>query len=223
MTGKAEKEYLERVYRGRIMKLTRLVFILVAALAAFVPRESEADIYTYKDPQGTLHFSNVPSHRGYRIAIKEWGGRPSQSRSATHSDFQEIILSASERYGVDADLVRAVIKAESDYNASARSRKGAQGLMQLMPDTARLHNVANVDDPAENIQGGVRHLRLLLDRFGGDLKLTLAAYNAGIKAVEQYRGIPPFAETQEYVRRVLLFHDRYRKNGSIAIQEQVRP
>jgi len=203
--------------------MTRLTILWVAALAAFVPRESEADIYTYKDPQGALHFSNVPSHRGYRIVIKEWGGRPSQSRSATQNDFQDIILSASERYGVDADLVRAVIKAESDYNASARSRKGAQGLMQLMPDTARLHNVANIQDPVENIQGGVRHLKLLLNRFGGDLRLTLAAYNAGMKAVEQYGGIPPFAETQEYVRRVLLFHDRYRRNGSIAIQKQVRP
>jgi soluble lytic murein transglycosylase-like protein len=124
---------------------------------------------------------------------------------------------------VDAALVHAVIKAESDYNVFARSRKGAQGLMQLMPDTARLHNVSNVHDPAENIEGGVRHLRLLLDRFSGDLALSLAAYNAGIKAVEQYRGVPPYAETQEYVRRVLRFYDRYRGDGSIAIREQVSP
>jgi soluble lytic murein transglycosylase len=203
--------------------MARLGICLTAAFLFFAAGEIKADIYTYRDSQGTLHFSNVPNHKDYRLLIKEGDGRPAQSQSVTQNDFQGIILSASERYGVDADLVRAVIKVESDYNVFARSRKGAQGLMQLMPQTARLHKVANVDDPAENIRGGVRHLRLLLDRFGEDLGLTLAAYNAGIKAVEQYRGIPPYAETQEYVRRVLHFHDRYRRNGSITIRESVRP
>ena len=131
------------------------------------------------------------------------------------------ILSAAERYGVDAALVRAVVKAESDFNETARSRKGAQGLMQLMPETARLHNVANVYDPEENIEGGVQHLRLLLDRYRGDMRLALAAYNAGVQAVEKHGGIPPFAETKEYVRRVLTLHERYRKNGQISITEQL--
>jgi soluble lytic murein transglycosylase-like protein len=120
---------------------------------------------------------------------------------------------------VDPHLVRAVIKAESDFNSQARSHKGAQGLMQLMPDTARLHNVGNVYDPNENIDGGVRHLRMLLDRYAGDLQLTLAAYNAGIKAVEQYRGVPPFSETREYIRRVLDYHQRYRGNGKVSIRQ----
>ena len=82
--------------------------------------------------------------------------------------------------------------------------------MQLMPDTARLHHVANVYDPADNIDGGVRHLRLLLDQYSGDLQLTLAAYNAGVKTVEKYRGVPPFSETKEYIRRVLSYYSRYR-------------
>jgi len=119
-------------------------------------------------------------------------------------------------------LIRAVIKVESDFNSNARSHKGAMGLMQLMPDTARLHNVADTFNPRENIEGGIRHLKLLLGRFQGNLELTLAAYNAGMKAVEKHGGIPPFAETRDYVRRVLRHYDAYRGNGLQAVQ-QLRP
>ena len=104
---------------------------------------------------------------------------------------------------------------------AARSPKGAQGLMQLMPDTARLYKVSNVYDPDENIDGGVRHLRLLLDRYQGDLRLTLAGYNAGIQAVEKYGGVPPYPETREYIRRVLDYHQRYRGSGAISIREEI--
>jgi soluble lytic murein transglycosylase-like protein len=120
------------------------------------------------------------------------------------------IQNASGRYNIDPDLIRAVIKAESDFKVSARSNKGAMGLMQLMPDTARLHNVSDAYNPGENVEGGARHLRMLLDRYQGDLELSLAAYNAGSAAVEKHRGIPPFPETKEYVRRVLRFYDSYR-------------
>jgi soluble lytic murein transglycosylase-like protein len=129
-------------------------------------------------------------------------------------DYDEAIRSASDRHSIDADLVRAVIKAESDFNSNARSRKGAMGLMQLMPDTARLHNVLNAFDPVDNIEGGVRHLRMLLERYQGDLSLSLAAYNAGSGAVEKHGGIPPFAETREYVRRVLRFYEAFRGGRS---------
>ena len=109
-----------------------------------------------------------------------------------------------------ANLIRAVIKVESDFDSGARSHKGATGLMQLMPETARLHNVLDLFDPGANIEGGVRHLKLLLGRYQGDLELSLAAYNAGIKAVERHGGIPPFVETREYVRRVLGHYQAYR-------------
>jgi len=171
-----------------------------------------ADVYMYRDKQGVLTFTNVPTHPGYRRVIRE--GQLSYGGSARSVySYDDIIRSASGRHSVDADLVRAVIKVESDFNSNARSHKGAMGLMQLMPDTARLHHVNDILDPTDNIEGGVRHLKLLLNRFQGDLQLTLAAYNAGIAAVEKHGGIPPFAETREYVRRVLSYYRSYGVNG----------
>jgi hypothetical protein len=115
--------------------------------------------------------------------------------------YGELIDKAASREGVDPRLVRAVIQVESAYQASARSRKGAVGLMQLMPDTARRYAVTNPLDPGSNIEAGIKHLKMLLDRF--ELSLALAAYNAGEAAVERFRGIPPYPETQNYVRQVL--------------------
>ena len=182
--------------------------------------KADANIYQCLDSQGSVLFTDSPTQAGCKLLIgRRSNGTAQPGGSPTRYD--EIILSAAERHGVDPALVRAVVKAESDFNETARSRKGAQGLMQLMPETARLHNVANVYDPEENVEGGVQHLRLLLDRYRGDLRLALAAYNAGVQAVEKHGGIPPFAETKEYVRRVLTFHERYRKNGQISITEQV--
>jgi soluble lytic murein transglycosylase-like protein len=181
--------------------------------------ETRADIYAYKDPQGVLHFTNTPTSSRYRPIIIE-RGKGSASSLIAPAVFEELIRSAANRYGVDAHLVQAVIKVESDFNSQARSHKGAQGLMQLMPETAQLHQVSNVYNPQENIDGGVRHLKLLLDRYQGDLQLTLAAYNAGMKAVEKHGGVPPFAETREYIRRVLTYLDRYRGSGTISIKEE---
>lgn len=184
--------------------------------------QGKADIFVHRDSRGVLHFTNVPSDSGYRPIVREWGDGSRFSKLAP-GRLEEIIRSAANRYSVDPNLVRAIIKAESDFNTRARSPKGAQGLMQLMPDTARLHSVGNVYDPDENIDGGVRHLRLLLDRYQGDLRLTLAGYNAGIQAVEKYGGVPPYPETREYIRRVLDYHRRYRGsgNGTISIKEAV--
>jgi soluble lytic murein transglycosylase-like protein len=192
------------------MKL-RVIFSFTAALAALVLLSSYAfaDVYVYKDKSGVLMFTNVPNHAGYRRVLRESNGQASAS-TLLNGSYDDLIRTASGRYNVDADLVRAVIKAESDFNAGARSQKGAMGLMQLMPDTARLHNVNDAYDPSANVEGGVRHLRMLLDRYDGDLELSLAAYNAGSAAVEKHRGIPPFAETKDYVRRVLRFYDSYR-------------
>lgn len=175
-----------------------------------------ADVFMYKDANGVLTFTNVPSHSGYRRVIRESNGQSTNVSGG--SSYEDLIRSVSARYNMDTDLIRAVIKAESDFNSNARSRRGAMGLMQLMPETARLHNVADAYDPTDNIEGGVRHLKMLLERYQGDLQLSLAAYNAGSGAVEKHGGIPPFAETKEYVRRVLRHYDSYRAGGLQAIQ-----
>jgi soluble lytic murein transglycosylase-like protein len=177
-----------------------------------------ADVYMYRDKEGVLTFTNVPTHAGYRRVIREGSFSQGGGFYSAHS-YDDIIRSASGRHKVDADLVRAVIKVESDFNSNARSHKGAMGLMQLMPDTARLHNVNDIYDPTDNIEGGVRHLKLLLNHFQGDLQLTLAAYNAGIKTVERHGGIPPFAETREYVRRVLSYYRSYGVGGLQGLQQ----
>jgi soluble lytic murein transglycosylase-like protein len=177
-----------------------------------------ADVYVYKDRSGVLTFTNVPNHTGYRPVIRERNG-PVSIGSLVNASYDDLILTASGRHNVDAHLIRAVIKAESDFNSNARSHKGAMGLMQLMPETARIHNVSDAYNPSENVEGGVRHLRTLLDRYQGDLGLSLAAYNAGSGAVEKHGGIPPFIETQEYVRRVLRFYDSYRGSGLHAIRQ----
>jgi soluble lytic murein transglycosylase-like protein len=190
-------------------QLALLSFILFFALG--LSSVGFADVYVYKDKQGVLTFTNVPAHAGFRRVLRENSGRLPSPTSFTSYD--ELIRSASDRYSIDADLIRAVIKTESDFDSTARSNKGAMGLMQLMPDTARLHNVVDAYNPIDNIEGGVQHLKLLLSRYQGDLKLSLAAYNAGINAVEKFRGIPPFAETQEYVRRVLQQYQAYRGSG----------
>jgi len=192
------------------MVLQRIVALacVILALCLFVGA-ARADVYVYKDKNGVLTFTNTPNHSGYRRVLRENRGE-TPTTPIVNASYNDLIHTASGRYHLDAELIRAVIKAESDFNARARSQKGAMGLMQLMPETARLHSVADAYDPSENVEGGARHLRMLLDRYQGDLELSLAAYNAGSGAVEKYRGIPPFSETREYVRRVLRFYDAYR-------------
>jgi soluble lytic murein transglycosylase len=200
------------------MFITKLVVLLLAAATTFIAlAPAFADVFAYKDGNGVLTFTNVPNHTGYRRVIRE-GNTPSSVGSGGSAAYEDVIRSISVRHSMDADLVRAVIRAESDFNSTARSHKGAMGLMQLMPDTARLHNVADAFNPVDNVEGGVRHLKMLLERYQGNLEFSLAAYNAGSSAVEKYGGIPPFAETREYVRRVLRFYDSYRGGGLSQIQ-----
>jgi soluble lytic murein transglycosylase-like protein len=197
-----------------------LLLVLFALGSKILPSLAIADVYVYKDKQGVLTFTNVPTHQGFRRVIRESSGQ--LAAVASTSTYEDLIRSVCNRYSIDPDLIRAVIKVESNFNSTARSNKGAMGLMQLMPDTARFHNVLDVFEPSDNIEGGVRHLKMLLARYQGDLELTLAAYNAGIKAVEKYGGIPPFFETKDYVRRVLQYYDAYRGNGYQVIQHVQR-
>lgn len=195
----------------------KAVLLVVGGLAlmASVQRAS-AEIYMYRDRTGVLHFSNAPADPGYqRWAPRAGNGyrvptgiaRDSRRRQA----FDPLIADAAERHRVDPALVKAVIRAESDFVPYARSPKGALGLMQLMPATARMHNVWSVFEPKDNIEGGVRHLRLLLDQYNGNVRLALAAYNAGNGAVARHGGIPPYPETIEYLERVLRFREQYHR------------
>lgn len=199
--------------------MTRIIITLAAVyLLVAAAHPARADVYMFKDKQGVLTFTNVPNHTGYRRILKD-SGASLGGRAATGAAFDDLISSASGRYNVDPDLIRAVIKTESDFNSNARSNKGAMGLMQLMPDTARLHNVSDAFNPNENVDGGVRHLRLLLERYQGNLELSLAAYNAGAGAVEKHGGIPPYNETREYVRKVLRFYDAFRGTSLNSLQQ----
>lgn len=135
---------------------------------------------------------------------------PSNRSSKKKIPFHEIIDQVAGRYHVDPHLIRAIIFAESGYNPKAKSKKGARGLMQLMPSTAESLGVRNIYDPEENIDGGVRYFRTLLNRFGGDIQLALAAYNAGSRHVRNYEGVPPFKATQRYIKKVLKFHKKFK-------------
>jgi soluble lytic murein transglycosylase-like protein len=166
-----------------------------------------------EDETGTIHYTNNPCHPMYRRLAP--GACPAASAGTAPEMTTDImgptagagyrleIESTASRYGVDHQLVRAVVQVESGGNPRAVSSKGAQGLMQLTPARAALLGVADVFDPRANLDGGVRHLRDLLLRFDGNVSLALAAYNAGEDAVRLHGGVPPFAETQEYVRKVL--------------------
>lgn len=207
---------------GSTLMSSQKVFITAVFLVLLTGiRVGYADVYVFKDKQGVLTFTNVPNHGGYRRVLREPNG-PVASTPLVNASYEDLIRNAAGRYNVDADLIRAVIKTESDFKSNARSNKGAMGLMQLMPDTARLQNVGDAYDPIENVDGGVRHLKMLLERYQGDLELSLAAYNAGSGAVEKHGGIPPFAETREYVRRVLRFYDSYR-GAAVEAFQQIRP
>lgn len=186
----------------------RSIFALLAAAMGLLGWAGPAAASSFRmvDGDGVVHFTNAPNSPRYQrqsgwtgtssgwLAIPGGGGR---------GRYAEEIGAAANRYGVDPDLVHSVIRVESAFNPWAVSRKGARGLMQLMPRTAYSLGVRDTFNARQNIDGGVRHLRSLIDRYGGNLPLALAAYNAGAPAVDWYRAIPPYPETQQYVRRIL--------------------
>jgi len=183
-----------------LVVLTSFLFMSTLAPPAFA-----SSLYRLVDEDGVTHFTNAPTDPRFRRIGALSGTAQGWLRlpEAVRSRFGEEIREVAARHGVAADLVEAVIRVESAFNPRAVSNKGAQGLMQLMPRTASSLGVRNAFDPRENIDGGVRHLRYLLDRYPGNVSLALAAYNAGEKAVDHYGGIPPYAETQQYVQKIL--------------------
>ncbi|MDQ0352871.1 soluble lytic murein transglycosylase-like protein [Alkalibacillus filiformis] len=144
------------------------------------------------------HFASGESEQGVQSSMQV-----APDLNNDDSSFNDIIEDVASRYNIDTDLIRSVIQVESGFNPQAVSHAGAQGLMQLMPATAESLGVQNVFDPAQNIEGGARYLRDMLDRYNGDSELALAAYNAGPGNVDYYGGVPPFEETQNYVKRIL--------------------
>jgi hypothetical protein len=165
---------------------------------------ARAAVYVHVDVEGTPHFTDAPTKPHFR-PLPGFGLPPGVNLNS--GQYAELINAMAMENGVDPALVKAIIRAESNFNQRAVSRKGAQGLMQLMPATAGRYAVRNAFDPAENIRAGVRYLRFLQDLFPGRIHLAVAAYNAGENAVLRYDGIPPYAETRQYVARVFRFYD----------------
>ena len=157
--------------------------------------------------------ANVRAAKSAAAEVDQYLQKPAGSQNSylpsglTQREIDAAIEKAASRHSVDPNLVRALVKVESNFNPNAVSRKGAMGLMQLMPQTARQLNLKNPFDPQENIDAGVRHLKQLLESYGGDVRLSLAAYNAGSGAVSRSRGVPNFAETRNYVRRITNLYD----------------
>jgi hypothetical protein len=195
------------------------------------PADAWATVYRFVDDRGVIHFTNIPEDDRY-----EWIptsptaiGQRQRARQAapppTEAAYDEVIFRAARNHRIEPALVKAVIAAESNFERWAVSRAGAQGLMQLMPATANKLGVRDPFHPTENVEGGTRYLRSMLDRYG-DLKRALAAYNAGAKAVDRYRGIPPYPETQAYVVRVMNYYrgydDEFRRRSRARAQQDGR-
>lgn len=192
----------------------------VAVMLAAAPEVAAAQgIYRYVEKDGTIVYTNVPPGPGKRA--QKLAGTFKRAPAATdpvpearpddRRQYDDLMESAALRYRIPVALVRAVVHAESNYDPTAVSPKGASGLMQLMPETAREMFVKDIFEPRDNIEGGTRYLRVLANLYGGDMVKIVAAYNAGPEAVNRNRGIPPYEETQAYVRKVIALYFRYKE------------
>jgi soluble lytic murein transglycosylase-like protein len=195
---------MPKLHRFTISRPRMAILVaLSGSVLLTIPRDSPAEIYQYIDAKGTISLTNVPSDTRYRrIDIHPNRLHPVLSEE----ELAPVISRFSRLHQLHPALIRAIIKAESDFDPRAVSRAGAIGLMQLMPQTAVRLEVRDLYDPEDNIGGGTKYLRQLLDRFRGNLPLALAAYNAGEHVVDRYRALPPIDETRQYVRKVLRYY-----------------
>jgi len=193
------------IFRVGLLMLGCLAQVMV------LPPAVPAHIYKYIDAEGVVHFTNTPATEGFILYMREKKTWRKKSGRPVPKVYDPIIRKAGQTYGVEAALIKAVIKAESDFNPRAVSKMGARGLMQIMPENERALNISNPFDPSQNIMGGTRYLSRLLTRYDRKLELALAAYNAGPTAVDRYQRIPPFKETQDYVEKVIALFEIYKR------------
>jgi len=187
-----------------------IIFLIPLSLIIVLPSLSLTDIYKSVDKEGVIHLTNVPTdvNTKYVLVLREKRVQFNLGQDAKMYD--HLITKAAKKYKVDSALIKAIIKAESNFNPRAISPVGAQGLMQIMPATASSLEIQDSFHPENNIEGGVRYLRYLLNLFNGDLPLALAAYNAGEGVVARYNNsIPPYEETRVYIQRVLNYFNEY--------------
>ena len=181
-------------------------------ILVLLPVPAAAKIYYYVDEKGVMHFSNIPTSSKYQLYPGFESSAPTFP-SFYPDRYDRIISIASKKYRVSVALIKAVILIESSFNPRAVSRSGARGLMQIMPMNFDMLDISNPNDPWQNIMGGTRYLRYLLNRFKGNVTLALAGYNAGPNAVDNYRGIPPYQETQKYVKKVIRHYRHLKKEN----------
>jgi soluble lytic murein transglycosylase len=186
------------------------IFSLALIVLLVVVLPVRADIYRYIDENGVMHFTNAPTSSIYKFSIYLKEKPKVIARYSSSEKYDDLISDASERYGVSFPLLKAIIKAESDFDPHAVSKKGATGLMQIMPENFKPLGIRDPFDPWQNINAGARYFKQMYDRFKGKLTLSLAAYNAGPTAVDHYKTIPPYEETEEYVRRVMKYYYNYK-------------
>ena len=185
--------------------------IILLLFVLFLPVSTAADIYKYIDSNGVLHFTNALTRTDSEMNFFVDASPGRDQRFYTTSKFDSIIRKASSRFGVDFSLVKAVIKVESDFNPRAVSRKGATGLMQIMPFNFQSFYVSDPFDPVDNIMGGTYYLGKLIRKYKNKLPLALAAYNAGPTTVDAHQDIPPFNETRRYVKKVMYAYNIYKR------------
>lgn len=186
-----------------------LLFVLATLLVSISISPLDAQIYKYRKPNGKLLFTDSEVLDSSYVLLNAHEIIPERKTSTKPVKFEGYIYRAAREYGVEPSLIKAIIKTESDFDPAAKSKAGAEGLMQLMPKTAQIYNVHNSYDSEQNIMAGTKHIKYLLGKYKNNLILALAAYNAGETAVNKHNGVPPYPETQRYVQKVQAFKRQF--------------